>query len=105
VRALVSAGARVETVTAEPRLEAGLERLAEMGINSVLIEGGATLHSAVWKAGLVDRLEMYVTPQVLGADAVEWVPFPVIGSGALADVTASAVGEDVLIEGYVHWAH
>jgi diaminohydroxyphosphoribosylaminopyrimidine deaminase/5-amino-6-(5-phosphoribosylamino)uracil reductase len=105
VRALVAAGARVETVAAESRLRAGLELLAGMGINSLLVEGGATLHSAIWNARLVDRIEMYVTPQVLGADAVEWLPFPVVGSGALVDTTASAVGEDVRIEGYVHWAH
>jgi diaminohydroxyphosphoribosylaminopyrimidine deaminase/5-amino-6-(5-phosphoribosylamino)uracil reductase len=103
VQALVDAGARVEAVTPESRLQAGLERLTALGITSLVIEGGATLHAAAWDARLVDRIEMYVTPHVLGPEGVEWVSYPILGSGYLVDTNARPVGDDVRIEGYVHW--
>jgi len=103
VRALVEAGAQVEAVDGESRLHAGLARLASRGLLSLVLEGGAALHAAAWRARLVDRVELFVTPHVLGRGAVEWLPDPILASGCLVETTARPVGEDVLIEGYVHW--
>lgn len=100
--ALAAAGARVEVSPPDTFLAAALERFADDGMTSLVVEGGATLHEAFWNAGLVDSVQVYVTPRVLGSDGVAWVPFPVLASGALTDVSAVPVGEDVRIEAYVH---
>lgn len=102
VAALVGAGARVEPVPDTSPLPEALERLASIGVSSLVVEGGAALHRAFWDGGFVDRVQVFVTPQTLGPGGVEWLPFPVLSSGALADVRAAPVGEDVLIEAYVH---
>jgi diaminohydroxyphosphoribosylaminopyrimidine deaminase / 5-amino-6-(5-phosphoribosylamino)uracil reductase len=47
-------------------LEAGLIRLREEGIRSVLVEGGASLAGALLEAGLVDRLHLFYAPLLLG---------------------------------------
>jgi diaminohydroxyphosphoribosylaminopyrimidine deaminase / 5-amino-6-(5-phosphoribosylamino)uracil reductase len=103
--ALAGAGARLEPIEAgEPagRLGMALARLASRGVTSLVVEGGPVLHRAFWDAGLVDRIEMFITPCELGADGVEWLPFSLLAGGRLSDVTARATGSDILIEGYVH---
>ena len=40
--------------------------LAKRKIASILIEGGSTILGAALKAGLVDRLHVYVAPKVMG---------------------------------------
>jgi diaminohydroxyphosphoribosylaminopyrimidine deaminase / 5-amino-6-(5-phosphoribosylamino)uracil reductase len=47
-------------------LKAGLVRLREEGIRSVLVEGGASLAGALLEAGLVDRLHLFYAPILLG---------------------------------------
>lgn len=102
VRALSRAGARVEPLPSDAIMGAALERMAAEGVTSLVVEGGARLHEAFWTAGLVDGVHVYVTPRALGPEGVAWVPFPVIASGRMADITATPVGEDVRIEAYVH---
>jgi diaminohydroxyphosphoribosylaminopyrimidine deaminase/5-amino-6-(5-phosphoribosylamino)uracil reductase len=102
VRALSAKGARVELVRAEGAIRPALELLASEGVTSLVVEGGPTLHAAFWDAGLVDEIDMYLSPRTLGSGGVEWVPFPVLGSGLVSEVKAAALGEDVRIEGYVH---
>lgn len=43
-----------------------LERLADSGITSLLVEGGRDLSSSLLKAGLVDRLQLFIAPKLLG---------------------------------------
>jgi diaminohydroxyphosphoribosylaminopyrimidine deaminase / 5-amino-6-(5-phosphoribosylamino)uracil reductase len=103
--ALAAAGARLDPIEArEPagRLVLALERLAAGGVTSLVVEGGPILHRAFWDAGLVDRVEMFITPCELGSGGVEWLPLSLLGGGALSEVTARAVGADILIEAYVH---
>jgi len=78
-----------------------LEQLAGRGISSMIVEGGTTLHQAFWDAGLVDRVQMYMTPHRLGADGLGWLPLPLPGLGS---ITRKLLGADILIEGYVHRA-
>ena len=48
-------------------LEALLKELWARDRSLVLLEGGPTLAGAFWRAGLVDRVMMYVAPVLLGA--------------------------------------
>ena len=71
-RAWKEAGAEVEDVPAGPAgvdLAAALRVLGRRGILQAMIEGGATLHGALVRAGLADRLVVYTGGVVLGADA------------------------------------
>lgn len=68
---LEAAGARIEQVPAGPNgldIAAALERLAGLGLASVLAEGGGKLAASLIEAGAVDRLEWYRAPILLGAE-------------------------------------
>lgn len=45
-----------------------LDRLRELGIHRVFIEGGPTLASSFLRAGLVDEVLAYIAPTLLGGD-------------------------------------
>jgi diaminohydroxyphosphoribosylaminopyrimidine deaminase / 5-amino-6-(5-phosphoribosylamino)uracil reductase len=47
-------------------LPALLSLLAGRGVNELHVEAGATLNGALWQAGLVDELLLYVAPCLLG---------------------------------------
>ncbi len=53
-----------------PTLPEALKRLRLQGIRHLLVEGGATLASALMAAGLVDRLITFQTPVILGQGAL-----------------------------------
>jgi len=47
-------------------LSALLEELADMEINEILLETGATLSGAMLEAGLIDELIIYMAPLLMG---------------------------------------
>jgi diaminohydroxyphosphoribosylaminopyrimidine deaminase/5-amino-6-(5-phosphoribosylamino)uracil reductase len=96
---LAAAGAEILPVNGEPPLVDALEQLASRGIASVIVEGGIALHRAFWDAGLVDRVQAYMTPHQLGPEALEWLPFPLPGLGP---ITVRQLGADTLAEAYVY---
>lgn len=83
-------------------LASGVQALGERGVQSLLIEGGATLYQAAWDAGIVDYVQVYVSPTAVGGAG------PVLLEGrpavlaSLHEKNVHALGPDVLIEGYVH---
>ena len=81
-------------------LEEELAALAAEGVQSLLLEGGPTLASSFLAADLVDKLLLFVAPVLggAGAGAVSPLPDPV----ALSRLTVRQVGEDALLEAYVH---
>ena len=80
----------------------GLRDLAAQGIQSLVLEGGAGLHAAVWDAGLVDYVQLYVAPVTLGEAGVRWLEGRAFNSMDLVHRRMDLLGPDVLIEGYVH---
>ncbi len=102
---LRAAGAELEAVAGPGELRAALGRLADRGVTSLLLEGGAKLHAAFWEAGLVDYVHVYVTPQTLGAAGVPFALGRPASLAGLFDQRVEAFGPDVLIEGYVHRPH
>jgi diaminohydroxyphosphoribosylaminopyrimidine deaminase/5-amino-6-(5-phosphoribosylamino)uracil reductase len=102
--ALTAAGAELLLLPDGVGLDAVLEALAARAVSSITVEGGAALHRAFWDAGLVDRVQMFRTPHVLGRQALEWPLFSMIPD-ALSDVVTLPLGDDVLTEGYVHRDH
>jgi diaminohydroxyphosphoribosylaminopyrimidine deaminase / 5-amino-6-(5-phosphoribosylamino)uracil reductase len=79
-----------------------LRELAAFEIQSVLLEGGSAVHAAAWDEGVVDFVQMYVSPAPLGAGGVPLLEGRPFSSAALHDRRVELLGPDVLIEGYVH---
>ncbi len=104
-QALRDAGAELLATVHERGARESLHELARRGISSMTVEGGSRLHAAFWDGGLVDRVQMYVADATLGADGVEWIAAPVMSSDRMARRTARPIGNDMLLEGYVHRAH
>ncbi len=66
--ALADAGARVLVCgQADVDLPLALDRLAELGIEQVLCEGGPALLHAALTAGVVDELDLSISPTLVGA--------------------------------------
>ena len=99
--ALRRAGAEIVALGGDALSDA-LRGLLSRGITSMIVEGGTTLHQQFWDAGLVDRVQMYVTPLAVGEGGVSWLPPSVVASPSLAERSVRILGDDLLIEGYVH---
>ena len=66
-------GVRVEVLPAEAgRVPLGkvLDKLGEEGILTMLTETGTRLNTALLAGGMVDRVQLFVSPQIMGSDAV-----------------------------------
>lgn len=73
-------------------LWAVLRSLGRLGITSVLIEGGPTLLSAAFDAGLVDRVAFFFAPKVIAGSAKVKGAVPVRGAWR-------KIGAEILFEG------
>jgi diaminohydroxyphosphoribosylaminopyrimidine deaminase/5-amino-6-(5-phosphoribosylamino)uracil reductase len=66
-------GVRVEVLPAEAGrvpIAKVLDKLGEEGILTLLTETGTRLNTALLAGGLVDRVHLFVSPQIMGSDAV-----------------------------------
>jgi len=88
-------GCDIEIVP-EHDLAVALARLADRGVLSLLVEGGAALQSSFLQAGLVDRVQALRTPTLLGT-GVAMPKWPDAGGER-----AMSLGDDVLTEWDVH---
>ncbi|MGO9794825.1 MAG: bifunctional diaminohydroxyphosphoribosylaminopyrimidine deaminase/5-amino-6-(5-phosphoribosylamino)uracil reductase RibD [Terracidiphilus sp.] len=73
IRELESRGVRVEVFPSDAGrvpLDKVLSKLGEEGILTLLLETGTRLNTAFLAAGLVDRLHLFISPQIMGSDAV-----------------------------------
>jgi diaminohydroxyphosphoribosylaminopyrimidine deaminase / 5-amino-6-(5-phosphoribosylamino)uracil reductase len=66
-------------------LASALHSLGRRGVLQVLVEGGARLHAALARAGLIGRLVLYVAPATLGAEGRPLLAGPGARSIAEAD--------------------
>jgi len=78
-------------------------RLVELGITSVMIEGGGELIGSALRQGLVDRLAVFIAPTLMGGqDAKGTVggrsPLTLDGLVRLHGLTLQPVGDDWLVE-------
>lgn len=83
-----------------------MKKLGEMGITSVLIEGGSSLNSHALECGIVDKVMFFIAPKIIGGKE----SFPSVGGKTfrklseahqLKNITLKRIGEDILIEGYI----
>lgn len=91
-------GSKLELLSGSLKEELG--RLANEGVQSLLLEGGPTLAGSFFAAGLVDKLMLFVAPKLSGKGPGLVSALP--GSVTLTRLSARPVGEDVLLTAYVH---
>lgn len=81
--ALVARGTRIEEVAAEDGfldLFAVLQKLAQLDVNEVLVEAGATLAGQLLTTFLADELLLYISPKLLGPQGRPLVNLPELQS-------------------------
>lgn len=87
-------------------LPALMEALGKMEVDSVLLEGGSRLHWSALESGIVNKVQAYIAPKLLGGAAAK---SPIGGQGfphpdnavRLKEPTITRLGDDLLIESEV----
>lgn len=83
-----------------------MDRLGQEQIDSILLEGGGTLNWAALKSGIVQKVQAYIAPKLMGGQTAKT---PIEGMGVLSPSGAfplknsviTPLGEDFLIESEV----
>lgn len=83
-----------------------MKQLGQLGIDSILLEGGASLNESALKAGIVDKVQFYIAPKIIGGEKAKT---PVGGEGIkrledaiqIKDLKMQVMGKDIVLEGYV----
>ena len=109
VKALEERGVRLERLDPDPAtgripMRAVMERLADMEILSVMLEGGSQINASALAAQIVDKLYLFYAPAIYGDAAV-----PVVRSleantyfaTRLSSYQLYELGEDFAVEGYL----
>jgi diaminohydroxyphosphoribosylaminopyrimidine deaminase / 5-amino-6-(5-phosphoribosylamino)uracil reductase len=106
----ISSGATVLNLPSDAEgrvdLAALLGELVVLGIGTVMVEGGATLITGFFRAGLVDRLAVCVAPKILGKgiEAVGDLGIRDLSrSLTLADAAVEPYGVDLILTGRVEY--
>ncbi len=84
-----------------------MKMLGSYGIASVLVEGGAEVNASALKAGIVDKVVMFIAPMLMtGVDSLCSVggtsPVTLKQAIKLDRVLLRTVGQDLMLEGYIH---
>jgi diaminohydroxyphosphoribosylaminopyrimidine deaminase / 5-amino-6-(5-phosphoribosylamino)uracil reductase len=84
-------------------LRALMTKLVELGINSIMIEGGGELIGSVLREGLVDRVAIFIAPKLMGGQDARGMiggrsPLTLDGMVPLRGLTIRPIGEDWLAE-------
>jgi riboflavin-specific deaminase-like protein len=108
IDAATAQGATVLVVPVDPAGQVDLPGLLEVlharGIDSLMVEGGARLLTALLRARLADRLVVTVAPKLLGAgiDAVGDLGITTLAAAyTLEDLTVAQYGVDLVLDGRV----
>jgi diaminohydroxyphosphoribosylaminopyrimidine deaminase/5-amino-6-(5-phosphoribosylamino)uracil reductase len=81
--------------------------LGEMGIDSILLEGGSQLNYSCLEAGIIDEVYSFIAPKLIGG---QQAITPIGGKGilqmknayTLEDMQLEKIGDDILIRGKVN---
>ncbi len=87
-------------------LNALMDILGKMGIDSILIEGGGTLAFSCFQQGIVDKVIYYIAPKIFGGvsakTSVEGDGFREIsGCVTLKDISTRMIDNDICVTAYV----
>lgn len=95
----------LEVVSADGRvnLRSLMRKLGALGIDSVLLEGGAALHEAALRSGIVQLVQVYIAPKVFGGVSAKSAVgglgvYEVDEAYRLTRPSIQRFGDDVLLE-------
>jgi len=110
-RALEERGIRVEQVKlgaldGRPDIASVIQKLGELEITSLIIEGGALVNWTALAANIVDKVFLFYAPKILaGTGSVPFASgpgFPRISEAArVHSISLHRFGEDFAVEGYI----
>ncbi|MFL0269081.1 bifunctional diaminohydroxyphosphoribosylaminopyrimidine deaminase/5-amino-6-(5-phosphoribosylamino)uracil reductase RibD [Candidatus Clostridium radicumherbarum] len=83
-----------------------MKSLGERKIDSILLEGGSKINYAALEEGIVDKVNAFIAPKLIGGEAAK---SPVGGLGKaymkdaieLKDIDIYTFGNDIMVEGYI----
>lgn len=83
-----------------------MKELGDRKIDSVLLEGGSELNYAALEEGIVDKVNAFIAPKIIGGNTAKT---PVGGQGKaymseainLKGIDIQRFGDDIMIEGYI----
>jgi diaminohydroxyphosphoribosylaminopyrimidine deaminase/5-amino-6-(5-phosphoribosylamino)uracil reductase len=87
-------------------LKSSLLKLGELGLMTLLVEGGSRINGSFLDQGLVDKIFLFLSPKFIGDPTAPGI-FGGTGVGSLKeaisikDLKVRKIGEDTLFEGYV----
>ena len=89
--------------TSTPEIKWILSELQNLGLKSLLVEGGSFINSSFLRSGAVDRLLLFIGAKIIGGqDALSWcgeLGVDQLDQAMQIDISSiSAVGEDWLID-------
>lgn len=109
IAAIRKQGAQTWQIAADDKghvdLQALSRKLGQSGMNSVLVEGGATVFSSYLRQKLADKILVFISAKILGRgrDAFEQLGVPDLShSLQLRQVRHEAFGQDLLVSGYLN---
>ncbi len=91
------------TEDGRPDFGAIVQRLGELEITSLLIEGGALVNGAALASGEVDKVFLYYAPKIFGQGAVPFISDEALHGKAqcVRRFELHRFGEDFAVEGYL----
>ncbi len=85
-------------------VEALLDGLWELGIRSILVEGGSRVHGYFLRSGMYDRVTLFVSPRFLGASGTPTTDSldieELVHAPPLEQVSVAHLEEDIVVDGY-----
>ena len=102
-------GIGVETIPVEGnpdnlRLDHVIDRLGQMNLTSVLVEGGAAVIDTLIAENLADKLILFIAPKLLGHGIKSFQRLAVdrLDQATILNIhSTELVGEDIMVEGYL----
>jgi diaminohydroxyphosphoribosylaminopyrimidine deaminase/5-amino-6-(5-phosphoribosylamino)uracil reductase len=86
-------------------LSRAIGRLGELQMTSLLVEGGSSIHGALLRAHLADKVFLYYAPWLFGSEGVPLASGTAFGCAESAprvrNLTWHQLGEDFAVEGYL----
>ena len=84
-----------------------LKKLANEGIISLLVEGGGKVHSSFLEKRLADKVYLFYAPVIAGSGGASFISDLLVegrdSAIRLTDVKCTRCGEDMLVEGALHY--
>lgn len=85
-----------------------MKQLGKLGIDSILVEGGATLNYSLLSEELIDKVMFFIAPKLIGGELSKT---PIGGEGInlmnnairLKDIELSLIDDDIKVIGYPQW--